>query len=57
MRAVKDIINSVENEIKTKSRKSYQALSQSLAHLQERIGTTAGKVIRKSPRSKSGGQK
>lgn len=57
MRAVKDIINTVENEIKTKSRKSYQALSQSLAQLQERIGTTAGKVVRKSPRSKSGGQK
>ena len=36
MRAVKDIITTVENAIKTKSRKGYQALTQTFAQLRGR---------------------
>jgi hypothetical protein len=52
MRAVKDIISSMENRIKTRSPRGYQALTQSFAELRERIGTRAGSIVRKSPRSK-----
>ena len=56
MRAVKDIINSVENEIKTKSRKGYQTLTRSFAQLRGRIVTKARSIAPKSPRSKGGGK-
>lgn len=57
MRAVKDIITSMENKIKTKSRKGYQALSRTFAQLRGRIGVKTGSAARNSPRSKSGGQR
>jgi len=57
MRAVKDIISSMENRIKTRSRKSYQTLTRTFAQLRGRIETKAGSIARKSPRSKSGGQR
>ena len=56
MRAVKDIISSMENKIKTKSRKGYQAITRAFAQLRGRIGTKVGSVARKSTRSKGGGR-
>jgi len=52
MRAVKDIISSMENNIKTRSRKGYQTLTRTFAQLRERIGATAGDIARKSSGSK-----
>ena len=57
MRAVKEIINSMENEVKSKSRRGYQALSRSFAEMRGKIGANAGRLIRKSPRSKGSGQR
>jgi len=55
MRAVKDIISSMENEIKNRSRRGYQALTRSFAELRESIGDRTGRVVRRFPRSKGGG--
>jgi hypothetical protein len=56
MRAVRDIISSMENKIKTKSRKGYQAITRTFAQLRARIGSKVGSVASKSTRSKGGGR-
>jgi len=54
MRAVKDMVSSMENSIKTRSRRGYQAVTRSFIELQRRIEAGAERIIRKSPRSKGG---